>query len=125
AVHEPGLRVAERLALVERRRPYDACAAELRDAVDRLEGVRLPIPQIRADSDVGMMRQAGPRYRWRPRSRSTASRSRSTGLHSVRRMYPSPASPKPFPGVTTTPASVRQRVASAAAVVPRGTGTQT
>src|SRR2546425_7006795 len=60
AVHEPGLGVAERLALVERGGAAEARARQLRDALGRFQGVCLAVAQVRSDPDVDTMRH-GPR----------------------------------------------------------------
>ena len=100
--------------------------ARLRHPTDLPDGVAtvlLLASLIRAHPDVGALRHGG--YRLSCWSRSTASRRRSAGEHSVIRMKPSPGSPKPLPGVVTMPASSRSRAVKSVEVHPPGTGSQT
>ena len=57
------------------------------------------------------------------RRRSKARRIRSASTVKAARRKPSPVAPKPFPGVTTTPAFTRSSTQKLLEVNPVGTGT--
>src|SRR4029453_18540873 len=56
AVDEPRLGVAQRLALVERRRPHDPRARQLRHLLDGFDRVGPAIAEVRSDADVHAVR---------------------------------------------------------------------